>query len=170
MTAITFVDTNIFVYARQASEPLKQPVAAQWLERLWQQQLGRTSIQVLNELYVSLTRKVKPALPQAEVWDEVRNLFTWNPQPTDLELLLRAQEVEQRYRLSWWDSLIIGAAQIQNCAVLLSEDLRDRAIYGGVTVCNPFTLAVSEPALEYSAPRVVPAHPRRGRPRRAGRV
>jgi predicted nucleic acid-binding protein len=170
MTAITFVDTNIFVYARQASEPLKPPVAAQWLERLWQQQLGRTSIQVLNELYVSLTRKVKPALPQAEVWDEVRNLFTWNPQPTDLELLLRAQEVEQRYRLSWWDSLIIGAAQIQNCAVLLSEDLRDRAIYGGVTVCNPFTLAVSEPALEYSAPRVVPAHPRRGRPRRAGRV
>lgn len=166
MTAPVFVDTNVLVYAYQLNEPVKQPIAAQWIESLWQEQRGRTSMQVLNECYVTLVRKIKPALPSAEAWDNVRSLFAWNPQQTDLELLMRAHEIEQRYSLSWWDSLIVGAAQLQNCALLLTEDLQDRAVYGQVTIRNPFTLGVSEeepPA--YAAVRVkAPEHPRRGRP------
>ena len=65
MTARIFVDTNVFVYAKQAREPVKQPLAAQWLERLWSDQTGRTSVQVLNEYYTALTRKIKPAVPPA---------------------------------------------------------------------------------------------------------
>jgi predicted nucleic acid-binding protein len=125
-------------------------------------------MQVLNEYYVTLKRKIKPALPAAEAWEQTRNLLTWNPQPTDTELLLRAHEIEQRYRLSWWDSLIVGAAQLQNCALLLTEDLQDRAVYGGVTVRNPFVLGVSEEPMAYVvARRAGSGHPRRGRPRRA---
>jgi predicted nucleic acid-binding protein len=168
MTAQIFVDTNVFVYAKQASEPTKQPLAARWLERLWGEQTGRTSVQVLNEYYVTLTRKIKPSLAAADAWDDVKNLLAWNPQPMDVELLHRGREIEQRYRLSWWDSLIVGAAQLQNCVLLLTEDLQDRAVYGGVTVRNPFSFSVAEDLTRYSVeqPRGL-THPRRGRPKRA---
>ena len=167
MTAPVFVDTNVLVYAYDAGEPLKQPVACHWLERLWREQAGRTSIQVLSEYYVTLTRKIKPALDPTEAWDHVRDLLTWNPQPVDAALLARGREVEARYRLSWWDSLIVAAAQLQDCAILLSEDMQDRAIYGSVTVRNPFVASVSEEPATYSVTRVRKLeHPRRGRPRK----
>lgn len=167
MTAPVFVDTSVFVYARQANEPLKQPLAQQWIERLWQEQTGRISIQVLNELYVTLTRKINPALAAEEAWTHVRPLLTWDPQPLDDALMLRAREIEQRHRLSWWDCLIVAAAQMQNCALLLTEDLQDRAVYGGITVRNPFTLGVSEATAAYGAvPAVTPRHRPRGRPKR----
>lgn len=75
--------------------------------------------------------------------------------------------IERRYRLSWWDSLIVAAAQTQDCALLLSEDLQDRAVYGGVTVRSPFKLAVSEAPASYTEIPVVATQYRpRGRPRR----
>jgi predicted nucleic acid-binding protein len=154
MTARIFFDTNVFVYEKQARESVKQPLAAQWLERLWNEQIGRASVQVLNEYYTTLTRKIKPAVPPADAWDDVKNLIAWNPQATDLELLHRGREIEQRYRLSWWDSLIVAAAQLQNCVLLLTEDLQDRAVFGSVTVRNPFTCSVSEDLTAYSFDRV----------------
>lgn len=167
MSGLIFVDTNVFVYARQSSEPLKQPIAEQWLESLWNGQTGRTSVQVINECYFTLTRKLKPGLRSDEAWDYVHELFAWNPQPIDRDVALRAKEFERRYRLNWWDSLIVGAAQAQCCTLLLTEDLRDRAVYGGVTVRNPFTLGVSEAAVEYAAtPTTRPYRPR-GRPKRS---
>lgn len=170
MTVLVFVDTNIFVYAHQANERTKQPLALKWLEQLWREQLGRTSMQVLNEYYVTLTRKIRPACPPADAWDEVRNLGAWHPQSTDLDLLLRSREIEQRYRLSWWDSLSVAAAQLQNCTLLLSEDLQDGATYGTVTIRNPFRLSVAEAMATYpAAPLVAPKHRRRGRPRVASR-
>jgi len=168
MTAPVFVDTNVFVYARQANERSRQPIAAEWVERLWRDETGRTSMQVLSECYVTLTRKIKPALAREQAWEHLRGLLTWDPQPTDAELLMRAREIEDRYGLSWWDSLIVGAAELQDCALLLTEDLQDRAVYGGVTVRNPFSLRVAEGIATYgNAPRTVSRHPLRGRPRRA---
>ena len=168
MTARIFVDTNVFVYAKQAGEPTKQPLAARWLERLWEEQNGRCSVQVLNEYYTTMTRKIKPALAPGEAWDDVRSLFAWNPQPMDLELLQRGREIEQRYLLGWWDNLIVAAAQLQSCVLLLTEDLQDRSVFGGVTVRNPFAFGVSEDLASYEVERVpVHSHPRRGRPRRA---
>jgi predicted nucleic acid-binding protein len=168
MSVLTFVDTNVFVYSRQANEPLKQPLAASWLDRLWSQQLGRTSVQVLNECYVTLTRKIKPALVPEQAWEYVRTLLTWEPYPLDSDLVLRAREIERRHRLSWWDSLIVAAAQAQSCPLLLSEDLQDRAVYGGVTVRNPFILGVSEPPPVYATAAAASRHRPRGRPKRSG--
>lgn len=167
MTALVFVDTNVLLYARDAGEARKQPRATTWLEWLWRHQTGRTSVQVLNEYYVNVTRKLDPGLPAAEAWDDVVSLLAWQPQPIDDTLMLRAHEIEHRHRLSWWDSLIVGAAQLQGCTVLLTEDLQDGGSYGGVTVRNPFTHAPDEPPSAYAvAPPATRAHPARGRPRK----
>jgi predicted nucleic acid-binding protein len=168
MNAPVFVDTNIFVYARQAGEPRKQLTASQWIERLWRERLGRTSIQVLNELHVTLTRKINPALSSDDSWDHISALFAWDPQPLNAELLVRAREIGRRHTLNWWDSLIVSAAQAQSCALLLTEDLQDQANYGGVTVLNPFSPGVSEaPAVYETLPIAAPRHRARGRPKRA---
>jgi len=168
MTAPVFVDTNVLVYARDAGHAAKQARAAAWLEILWREQLGRTSVQVLSEYYVTLTRKLDPGIPSAEAWDDVSALFTWRPQTIDVAIMQRGREIEQRYRLSWWDSLIVAAAAAQGCALLLSEDFQDGGVYAGVTVRSPFTLSVDEPAATYAAASAAArGHPRRGRPRRA---
>lgn len=164
---MVFVDTNVFVYARDGSEPGKQPVAERWLEELWISQRGRTGMQVLSEYYVTVTRKLDPGMPPPDAWADVRALLAWDPQPVDGDLLLRARDVEHRHRLSWWDSMIVAAAQLQNCDLLLTEDLQDGWSCGGVTVRNPFTTEVSEQAANYTAmPAPASRHRPRGRPRR----
>lgn len=163
-----FVDTNVFLYARQAGEPAKQKLALAWIERAWREQSGRTSVQVLSEYYVNVTRKIDPARDAHDAWDDVKALMTWNPLPVDGALLEAGRNVESRYRLNWWDSLIVAAAQLQGCALLLTEDLQDGASYGGVTVRSPFTLAASEAAATYvAAPALASLHRPRGRPRKA---
>jgi predicted nucleic acid-binding protein len=165
MTASVFVDTNVFLYARDAGEPVKQPLAAAWLERLWREQLGRTSVQVLSEYYVNVTRKLDPGLPAGDAWDDVTALFAWRPQPIDDAVMRSAREIEKRHRLSCWDSLVVAAAQIQGCTLLLSEDLQDGGVYGEVTVRSPFTLPLGETIAVY-APVVTRRPPSRGRPKR----
>ncbi|MBI3376646.1 MAG: PIN domain-containing protein [Betaproteobacteria bacterium] len=170
MTAPLFVDANVFLYASDDREPVKQPRAIAWLDRLWQEQSGRTSIQVLSEYYVDLTRKSGTRLPAQEAWTRVAKYLAWEPQPVDETLFRRAREVEQRHRISWWDSMIVAAAQLQDCALLLTEDLQDSGVYGAVTVRSPFTLDVREAAAIYAVlPRAANPHRPRGRPRRAVR-
>lgn len=79
MSAPVFVDTNVLLYARDAGEPTKQPRTASWLEYLWPEHLGRTSLQVLSEYYVNVTRKLAPGLPRDEAWDDVQALMTRHP-------------------------------------------------------------------------------------------
>ena len=109
MTGPVFVDTNVFVYARDSSEPAKQPVALQWVRQLWAQQRGRTSTQVLSEFYTTVTRKLDPGIDADAAWQDVLALFAWQPQATDRDLLTRARELERRFRLQWWDSMIVAA-------------------------------------------------------------
>jgi predicted nucleic acid-binding protein len=167
MTAPVFVDTNVLLYWRDSRYPAKQSRATAWLEHLWREQTGRTSTQVLSEYYVNVTRKLVPGLPAEEAWDDVEALLAWEPQPVDGALLQRGRAVIRRYGLSWWDGLVVAAAQAQGCSLLLSEDLQDGAAYGGVSVRSPFTLALGEEAAAYgAAPAVVARHRPRGRPRR----
>ncbi len=165
MTAV-FVDANVLVYAQDPRDPLKQARAAQWLDKLWQQRSGRTSMQVLNEFYAAVTRKLSPRIAADLAWDEVSRYFAWSPLPIDEALLRRAREVERRYGLSWWDAMIVAAAQIQGCVVLLTEDLQDGMVFGTLAVRSPFSSVLEEPAAEYHVPRAAPLHRPRGRPRR----
>ena len=128
-----------------------------------------TSAQALSEFCVVATRKlgIAPAL----VWEELERYFAWRPHPVDESVLRRAREIEQRYRLSWWDSTIVAAAQLQDCVLLLTEDLQDGAVFGAVTVRSPFTLQVSEAAATYALERRgASLHRPRGRPKRAAAV
>lgn len=167
MTDLVFVDTNVLVYARDARDGMRQRSAEAWLRWLWHEQTGRISVQVLSEYYVTVTRKLSKGLSPDEAWDDVEALMLWQPQPTDETLLRRSREVQRRYRLNWWDSLIVAAAQLQGCVALLTEDLQDGAAYGSVTVRSPFTLTAEQVAAAYevSAVRTV-RHPARGRPKR----
>jgi len=168
MTVTVFVDTHVLLYARDLSEPVKRTRARAWLDHLWRERLGRTSVQVLSEFYYNATRKLHPGMTSEDAWERLQPYLAWNPQPVDQALLARAREVERRHRLSWWDSMVVGAAQLQGCAMLLTEDLQDGAFYGNVRVRSPFTLEVSEPAAEYAVtPVASPRHRTRGRPKRA---
>lgn len=170
MSGRFFVDTNILVYAYDAAHAAKQAIAAEWLIRLWHERSGRTSIQVLNELYVTVTRKLGRRLQTNEAWDIVRSLMAWEPHPIDRDLLLRAREIEERYRIGWWDSLIVGAAHLQDCDVLLTEDLQAGMIFGSVTVLNPFNTEVREAYAAYAPALALPSrHRARGRPRKTAR-
>jgi len=167
MTALVFVDTNVFVYWRDAASPAKQSRATEWLDLLWREQRGRTSAQVLSEYYAVIRRKAKTLLSIDEAWRDVQDLMAWQPHPIDVDLLERAHFLEHRYQLNWWDSLIVSAAQVQACSTLLTEDMHDGAEYGSVKVRNPFLLGVADDSAMYSSiPRTVSRHRGRGRPRR----
>jgi predicted nucleic acid-binding protein len=164
-SAPVFVDSNILVYSRDGRDDLKQRVAGEWMRRLWVEQRGRISVQVLNEFYWTLTRKARPELTSNEAWHAVELLLGWNPLPIDQALIQRARTVEKAHGVSWWDSLIIAAAQQQGCSLLLTEDLQHGAVFDGVRACNPFVSQVQEEPAPY---RVEPIsrHRPRGRPRK----
>lgn len=165
MIGPVFVDTNVFVYARDSSQATKQPLAMEHLAVLWREERGRISTQVLSELYVTLTRKLRPGMRPDEAWDDIQALVSWSPQPIDSELLLLAREIEGRYRLNWWDSMIVAAAQVQDCATLLSEDFQDGMCFGSVRVHKPFTPRMAEESGDYTT-GIARRHRRPGRPRR----
>jgi predicted nucleic acid-binding protein len=144
MTALVFVDTNVLVYAADASEPGKQPLAHAWLAHLWRTHAGRVSLQVLQEYYVTVTRKLEPGVSPARAREHVRRYLTWAPLMPDGALLENAWKLEARFRLSWWDALIVAAARRQECTHLLSEDLSDGTTYDGLTVVSPFVHRAAE--------------------------
>ncbi|HCM28783.1 MAG TPA: VapC toxin family PIN domain ribonuclease [Treponema sp.] len=138
MIAKTFVDTNILVYARDASFPEKQKIAYDLLGGLWRNRSGRLSVQVCNEYFVTVTRKLKPGLSETGAWRDIELYEAWDPLPMDLRTLRKAREVQLRYGLAWWDSLIIASAHFAECNRVVSEDLSSDQDYFGIRVVNPF--------------------------------
>lgn len=133
-----FVDTNVFVYARDASEPEKQPMAKQWVEALWESRKGRLSVQVLQEYYVTVTAKLDPGLEPPEARADVRRLGAWDPLPIDLTLLEGAWEIQDRYGFALWDAAVVAAARRLGCRYLLTEDLQAGQDLAGTVVVDPF--------------------------------
>ena len=167
MTALCFVDTNVLVNWRDGRDPNKQSRAREWLELLWRERRARTSTQVLSEYYSVISRKFSGLISAEEAWRDVNAMLAWAPQPIDAEVLRQARDVESRHRLNWWDCLVVAAAQVQDCDLLLTEDLQDGAHYGGVSVRNPFVLGVAEASAKYAAaPKITSRHRGRGRPRK----
>ena len=139
MTEPVFVDTNVLVYRHDSSDRGKQSRADQWIRLLVQRRSARTSFQVLQELYVTLTRKLKPGFDVGEAQEIVRDLSVWRPVAIDLAVMDRSWLLQQHYSLSWWDSLIVAAAHVCECPVLLTEDLQHDQFFGEVRTINPFS-------------------------------
>ena len=137
-----FVDTNVLVYARDASDPEKQATARGWMEHLWTSAAGRLSVQVLQEFYVTVTRKLRPGLATEEARADVRDLGAWRPIRIDEAIVEAAWRVEDRMRLSFWDSLIVAAAQTAGCGTLLTEDLQHDLEIDGLRIADPFRTPV----------------------------
>ena len=133
-----FVDTNVLVYIRDSSEPVKQKQALAWMTFLWDKKCGRISYQVLQEFYVTVTGKLQPGLRVSTAREDVNALLTWNPLPVDKQVIKGAWELQDRNKLSWWDALIVSAAQTAQCHYLLTEDLQEAQKFSGVQVINPF--------------------------------
>ena len=136
MTEPVFVDSNVLVYAFDDADPAKQRAAQSWRTALWKARLGRLSFQVLSEFYVSALRIRKSAA--ADVRDEIRDLLAWRPVLIDATLVETGWAIQDRYKLSYWDALIVAAARVASCRYLLSEDLQAGQDFDGVNVVNPF--------------------------------
>jgi predicted nucleic acid-binding protein len=133
-----FVDTNVLLYARDASEPDRQPRAREWLDLLWRERSGRLSLQVLTEYYQAVTRKLRPGLDRETARADVRDLSAWRPVRVDETVMEDAWRLEDRYGLSIWDALVVASARAAGCRHLLTEDLQHGQDLDGVIVVNPF--------------------------------
>ena len=137
-----FVDTNVLVYARDTSDPAKHARAREWMRYLWETESGRLSVQVLQEFYVTTTRKLRPGLTPAEARADVRDLLAWRPVTIGPMGIESAWSIEDRFGLSFWDSLIVATAQMADCDVLLTEDLQHGLDIDGLRVVDPFQTPV----------------------------
>jgi len=134
-----FVYTNILVYAHDRSAGLKHQRAQTLLEQLWDSGQGVLSTQVLQELCINLRRKIHRPLPVEEVRRLIRDYATWEVVTNTPESILQALDIEQRYKTSFWDALILQAAESSGASILYSEDLATGQRYRTVRVINPLT-------------------------------
>ncbi|HOP89531.1 MAG TPA: PIN domain-containing protein [Ottowia sp.] len=142
---LVFVDTKVLISAEDGAEADKQHSALAWIERLWRARSGRLSTQVLNEFYVNVTRKLKPAMPQGDARARVRRYAAgWNPWQIDHATVETAWAMEARHGLQYWDCLVLAAAQHSGCTLVLSEDMQHEGRYGAVQVINPFLASIDE--------------------------
>lgn len=134
-----FVDTNVLLYFLDASDPVRQARAADWLQHLWATGTGALSWQVLHEFYVNATRKL--AVPPAEARFLVDSFLAWAPIDSTPALIHRAWHWIDIAQLPYWDALILAAAELSGSAVLLSEDFQTGRQFNEIQVVNPFTTA-----------------------------
>jgi len=138
MSDKVFVDTNVLVYSRDTSEPQKHKQALAWMTHLWNEQTGRLSFQVLNEFYVTVTNKLQPGMDPQSAREDVLSLLSWNPIPINTFVVEGAWPIQDHYQLSWWDALIVSAAQVADCRYLITEDLQENQKLDNLEVINPF--------------------------------
>lgn len=134
----TFVDTNVVLYAYDQREPEKSAIARTIMSDLWRTREGVLSTQVLQELYVNLTRKLRVVLPRSKARALVGRYGRWPVHVITTGDILEAVDLEQRHSLSFWDALIVVAAIRGGAERILSEDLQDGRTIGGVRIENPF--------------------------------
>jgi len=134
----TFVDTNVLVYAYDADAGAKHQSARSHLRALWQNESGVISTQVLQEFYVSVTRKLGQPLPRQTAREVIATYGAWPVHRPDVGDLLAASELEERHQLSFWDALIVVSARRAGARSLLTEDLQDGQRFEEVEVVSPF--------------------------------
>ena len=133
-----FIDTNILVYAYDVTAGAKNEIARQLVAALWKSRAGCISIQVLQEFYTVVTRKIAKPLPPQTAAQIISDLAAWQVHQPQVHDILGAIELQQRFQLSFWDAMIVHSAHILGCEIVWSEDLNHSQSYYRVTVSNPF--------------------------------
>jgi predicted nucleic acid-binding protein len=133
-----FVDTNVLVYAHDLDAGEKQPIAIEIISDLWESGNGVISTQVLQELYVTLTKKVPSPPNKSQVRRILNNYLAWELAVNNGETILQASEIEETYNISFWDAMVVSAAYSKNAAIILTEDLSAGLLIEGIRIVNPF--------------------------------
>ncbi len=139
MTAdLTFVDTNVLLYAHDRSAGQKHEFARDLLVRLWGSRTGVLSTQVLQEFYVNATRKLPKPLSPIRARTIIRRYATWPVRRIDPDDLIAASELETRHSLSFGDALIIISATRSGATVLATEHLQHGRRFEKLVILDPF--------------------------------
>ena len=139
MSVRRFVDTNVLVYRFDHDEPRKQDRARRLLDRDGRSGSLVLSTQVLQEFYVSVTRKLARKLPPEDALDAVRDLVAaFSIVQIDSDMVTDAISLSQEHGFSLWDALILHAAARGGCREVLTEDLQDGRKILGLEIVNPF--------------------------------
>lgn len=133
-----FVDTNILIYAHDLDAKERHARAADVIRNLWESGGGIISIQVLQEFYVNVTRKIPVPLTPAKARGLIGAYQVWSVVSPTVETLLAASDIQEKHQLSFWDAMIVACAVQGGADVLLTEDLNHGQMIEGVRIENPF--------------------------------
>jgi predicted nucleic acid-binding protein len=133
-----FVDTNIIVYAYDRDAGRKHEIARDLMIGLWSAAGGVLSTQILQEFYVTVTRKIVSPLTREAAREIIKDYLTWEVVSNDGDAVLEAIDIETGESISFWDALVVAAAKRGGAEVLLSEDLSEGRKFGAIVVRNPF--------------------------------
>jgi predicted nucleic acid-binding protein len=131
-----FVDTNVFLYIFDEANPAKHAQAEAWIAWLWENTCGALSWQVIQEFYWNVLRKYRASPEEARSY--VKLIGEWNPPDVTIGMIERAWYWTDQAQITFWDALIVSAAERMRCSFLLSEDFQTGRQFGSVTVLNPF--------------------------------
>jgi predicted nucleic acid-binding protein len=135
---LQFVDTNILIYAHDLSAGHKHTCALGLIQKLWQTGEGCLSVQVLQEFYVNVTRKVSCPMSPETAAQIIAHLSVWQVHCPGAQDVLDAIALQTRYQVSFWDAMIVASAVQLGCHTIWSEDLNPGQVYGSATVSSPF--------------------------------
>jgi len=133
-----FLDTNVIIYAYDSSAGKKHEVAREVLTELWESGLGVISTQVLQELFINVTKKIPKPIDIDLAKGIIEDFLRWDVVVNDGESLLDAIDILVEYNYSFWDSMIIQAAVKGGAELLLTEDLEHGKVVKGVEIRNPY--------------------------------
>jgi len=136
MSVECFLDTNILVYAA-AGKGAEETKRTRALELIESTEFG-LSAQVLQEFYVTVTRKIAAPMPPTKALEWVEQFAAFPCVSVDTALVMIAAEISERHRVSYWDGAVVAAAEALGAPMLYSEDLNNGQTYNRVRVVNPF--------------------------------
>jgi predicted nucleic acid-binding protein len=134
----SFVDTNILIYAEDRDAKIKHSIARDLIVKLWDARDGVVSIQVLQEFYVNVTRKLKKPLTSAKAVGIIEEYLTWTTVENTATLLTAAIGLHNKAQLSFWDAMVVQAALEAGCERLYTEDMNNGQRFGSLVIVNPF--------------------------------
>jgi predicted nucleic acid-binding protein len=137
MSAVTFVDSNILIYAHDLDAGVKRERAVARLRELWDAGTGRLSVQVLQEFYVNATKKLSTPVARSTAREVINTYGAWIHRATTVETVTRAADIADMARISFWDALIVASAEEVDAEEILSEDLNEGQAIAGIRITNP---------------------------------
>ena len=137
MTGLAFVDTNILLYAHDKAAGVKRERSIECLRQLWDTHSGALSVQVLQEFYVNVTRKLASPLGVSVAREILGTYGAWIRAGPTVDTLLRGSHIAEFSKLSFWDGMIVASAEQAGATRLLTEDLNHGQVIVGILIVNP---------------------------------